>query len=276
MADQAELKFDEGFMDRIESVEAHAQAAGVVEPTEGALDRPTLLPQAAAVRHATLGELGRDATPPQFVAVGLRAVASVAQQLLGTPSWTSSAPLNRRNRVQEREQLGDVGAVGAGDAHRQRHALRVDQEVVLCARAGAVSGVGADGEAVFPLLEETPTARTDDESTTARDQSSASAWCSWHSSRACRASHTPASCHALRRRQHVMPLPQPISRGSISHGSPLLRMNTIPVRAARSLTRGLPPLGLGASGGNRGSTCNHNSSSTSGLDINPSLTNGFC
>jgi hypothetical protein len=37
----------------------------------------------------------------------------------------------------------------------------------------------------------------------------------------CRSSQTPASCHSLRRRQHVIPEPQPISFGSISQGMPL-------------------------------------------------------
>src|SRR5215210_7424938 len=79
--------------------------------------------------------------------------------------------------------------------------------------------------------------------------------------------HTPASCHSLRRRQHVMPEPQPISWGSISQGMPVLRTNRIPVRAARASMRGLPPLGLGGSSGKSGSITSHSSSVTSGLAI---------
>src|ERR671921_513246 len=58
-------------------------------------------------------------------------------------------------------------------------------------------------------------------------------------------SHTPALCHSLRHRQQVIPEPQPISWGSISQGIPDLSTNRMPVRAARSFTRGRPPLGLG-------------------------------
>jgi len=55
------------------------------------------------------------------------------------------------------------------------------------------------------------------------------------SKRRCSLSHTPASCHSLRRCQQVIPEPQPISFGSISQGIPLLRTNTTPVRAWSTL-----------------------------------------
>lgn len=51
-----------------------------------------------------------------------------------------------------------------------------------------------------------------------------------------------ASCQSLRRRQHVIPEPQPSSRGNICQGMPLRSTNRMPVRQARSDTRGLPPM----------------------------------
>ena len=48
----------------------------------------------------------------------------------------------------------------------------------------------------------------------------------------CRRSHTRAFCHARRRRQHVTPLPQPISWGTIAQGMPLLSTKRMPVKAA--------------------------------------------
>ena len=46
---------------------------------------------------------------------------------------------------------------------------------------------------------------------------------------------------------------------------PLLSTKMIPVRQARSGTRGRPPLGLGGSGGSKGSMMVHRSSLTSDL-----------
>jgi hypothetical protein len=83
----------------------------------------------------------------------------------------------------------------------------------------------------------------------------------------CKRSQTPASCQSRSRRQHVTPLPQPISWGNSSHGMPVFNTKMIPVSAARSDTRGRPPLGLGGSTGRSGWITFHNSSLTNGLLI---------
>lgn len=76
---------------------------------------------------------------------------------------------------------------------------------------------------------------------------------------------TPAACQSRSRRQQVTPDPQPISCGSSSHASPALRTKMIPVKQARSGTRGRPPFGFGGSGGSRGATSAQRSSVTNGL-----------
>jgi hypothetical protein len=73
----------------------------------------------------------------------------------------------------------------------------------------------------------------------------------------CKRAQTPACCQSRKRRQQVTPLPQPISWGNISQGMPLLSTKRIPVKAARSGTRGRPPFGLGGSGGNSGLMLSH-------------------
>ena len=69
--------------------------------------------------------------------------------------------------------------------------------------------------------------------------------------------HTPIACQSRSRRQHVIPEPQPISCGSISHGTPLLRTKIMPVRAARSAIRGRPPFGCGGGAGIAGAIAAH-------------------
>jgi hypothetical protein len=81
-------------------------------------------------------------------------------------------------------------------------------------------------------------------------------------------------CQSPRRRQHVMPLPQPISCGRSSQPMPLLRTKMIPVKTLRSSNSGRPPLGLGGSDGSSGTTMAHNSSLTRGLLMVPVYT-GF-
>ena len=79
----------------------------------------------------------------------------------------------------------------------------------------------------------------------------------------------PASRAAVASRSS--PEPQPISWGSISQGMPDFSTKMMPVKAARSGTRGRPPLGLGGSGGSSGATMAHRSSLTRGLAHAPSL-----
>jgi hypothetical protein len=58
----------------------------------------------------------------------------------------------------------------------------------------------------------------------------------------------PQVSRQARRRPHVVPHPHPSSCGSIRQGMPLRRTETMPVRQARSETRGRPP-GVGRNAG---------------------------
>lgn len=76
------------------------------------------------------------------------------------------------------------------------------------------------------------------------------------------APHAPVLCHSFKRRQQVIPDGTPERPGTSCQGVPVARTKAMPSSAARSERRGLPPLGLGGSGGKRGSTASHSSSLT--------------
>ena len=160
------------------------------------------------------------------------------------------------------EQLGHRHAVmhvGAREQKCQRQAIAVRQQVALCARFASVRRVGVCGCA--------PLAGMDALSIQARLQSMRCACCRRRSSSWCNCCHTPDSCQSRRRRQHVTPEPHFISWGSISHGMPERSTKRMPVSAARSDTRGRPPLGLGGSAGSSGSMMAQSSSVTSAFFI---------
>ncbi|CBG67282.1 putative putative racemase [Streptomyces scabiei 87.22] len=115
----------------------------------------------------------------------------------GPPRW----PILTPTLVQQRQQLCDVVAVSAGQRDCERDALSVGEDVVLAARPCTVDRAG-------PAFGPRRAARTWEESITARDQSSFFAARSFLSSTRCSSSHTPASFHAARRRQHVIPDPK--------------------------------------------------------------------
>jgi hypothetical protein len=142
--------------------------------------------------------------------------------------------------------------------------------VVLAAAFGPV-------RRVLPGFFAPPLARTKAESRLAREKSMRSRWRRSAKSASRRRCQTPAACQARRRRQQVMPDPQPISWGSNSHWMPVFNTKRIPVNAARSGLRGRPPLGRGGACGSKGSTVAQSSSLTSCFALPLVYHNlGFC
>lgn len=152
-------------MDVVTSFPTDAQAAKAVRPGDRALDDVSENSQARAVRLASFRDQGADSALPEQAAVLVVVVTAVGQQRIGPVSRSADQPGNGRNLVEQRQQLGDVVAVSAGQRHRERDALPVDDEVVLAARPCAIDRAG-------PAFGPRRAARTWEESITARDQSS--------------------------------------------------------------------------------------------------------
>lgn len=131
-------------------------------------------------------------------------------------------------RVEQRQELGDVVAVAAGEDDGRRCAVAIGDQVVVRARPSPADRRGARAQPPFD-------ARTCEESTTALDRSSRAAAFSSASRTSCRRCHTPASFQN-RSRQHVIPDPNPSSCGRCSHRIPVCSTNRIPHSTSRSGT----------------------------------------
>ena len=214
-------------MDTGASLVAHGQAAKPMEPREGAFDDPAGPAQAAAVRRSSLRELRRDAPLLELVAMRLRVVPAVALDELGLGRGTPGTAAQGWERVDEGQELRDVVPVRRRQDRDERNPVRVGENMVL--RPG-LAAIGRVRSSFFPPR----TARSDALSTTARAKSSSPRRRSSVSSTVWSRFHTPARCHRTSRRQHVVPDPQPISRGSMFHGKPLRSTKIIPVSTARS------------------------------------------
>ncbi len=123
---------------------------------------------------------------------------------VGATTGTAASNSHRRDRLNQRHQLGDVVAVAAGQRHRQRDAVRLGDQVVFRAGSGTVDRARPGFGPPFK-------ARTREPSTTTLDQSSAPAACSSANRDSCRHCQTPASFQSRRHRQQVMPDPNPNS-----------------------------------------------------------------
>jgi hypothetical protein len=116
---------------------------------------------------------------------------------------------------------------------------------------------------VLPGFFAPPFARTKAESRLVRERSRRLSLRRSARSASCQRGQRPVACQSRRRRQQVMPDPQPISWGNHSHWMPVFNTKRMPLNAARSGMRGRPPLGRGGAGGSRGAKDAQSSSLTS-------------
>jgi hypothetical protein len=244
---------------------SNLEPSQTVQPRVGALDDPTMTAQLLLRLDAFTGDSRRDATPAQGGLVLLRLVSLIRVQFVGTFARPSSGTSNRVDGVKGRPKHRGLVDIGRGQQDRQRNALAVDHKMALRALFAAIRWI-------LPGFFAPPGEGTVEASMAARLQSMRSAWPSRSNRTWWRRSQTPAFCQSRRRRQQVMPLPQPNSLGSISHGMPLRRTKRIPVKAARSDTRGRPPFGFGLSGGNKGAMRSHSLSSRYVRIMRPRIT----
>ncbi len=254
-AGQVEQSLEEGGPPLV----ADAEAAAAEEPGQAPLHHPTVPAQPLGGVDPTSGEARRDSPGTEGSPQGRGIVGLVAVQLpwaLARPPRLPSGSDNRRDGINQREQLRGVVGVGRRQTDSERDAVAIGDEVVLGAEFAPVRWVRPGRFA--PLF-----ARTLRLSRLARLQSMAASSPSQFSSVSCSRCQTPASCQSRSRRQHVVPLPQPSSFGTSRHGHPDRRAKTIPPNTARSGTRGRPPFGFGGSCGNNGSMASQRSSGTS-------------
>ena len=211
------------------------------DPVQPGLGDPAMYTQPAPVRRVAPGEYGLDMTLAQPLSVCFRVVASVALHALRTATRSTPFTPYPWDGVDQCLQLRDIVGIGTGQQGGQRDPMRICDHVVFASRFRFVCRV-------WPRFGPPFSARKGALSTTARDQHSPedctgsiwSAACNRASRTSCKRCHTPAACQSRKRRQQVIPLPQPISCGKSSQPIPVLSTKTIPVSALR-LSTGLRP-----------------------------------
>ncbi|ALX43627.1 transposase [Burkholderia humptydooensis] len=234
----------------------------MMQPSMSTFDDPTDFSKATTVRLTAPRDAGGDVALVKDASVFVVVVTTVGVDAGRTAQRPSTHAADRHNGLDQRNQLGDVVTIGAGQDCRDRRSVGVGGDVVLRPGSSSIGGVRAS-------FSPAPTARIDDESTTTREKSIFSAARSFASSTACSRSHTPACCQSRSLRQQLTPEPHPISDGKSRQRMPVFSTKRMPVKAARSAT-GLRPGYLkrrGFGGGSSASISAHSSSSMIGLPI---------
>ena len=126
-------------MDLVAAVVTNEQSFVVVEPGEGALDDPTNAAKPGAVLGQTTRDLRFDPSGAELTAVPVMVVAAVGDDPVGAAAWPANLAAYRRDALDERDQLGDVVAVAAGDRPGEWDPGRVYEKVMLRAVSGSIN-----------------------------------------------------------------------------------------------------------------------------------------
>ena len=110
-----------------------------MEPGEGAFDDPAVAAEAGAVLGLFACDLRPDAALAEEPPVLRVVVAAVGCQPVGPSARPAFLAADGRHLVEQRDQLGDVVAVAAGDGPGERDPGCVDEEVVLRAVSGSIN-----------------------------------------------------------------------------------------------------------------------------------------
>ena len=126
-------------MDVVAAVVADEESFELVEPGEGAFDDPAVAAQAGAVFGLAAGDLRCDPALAELAAVLVVVVAAVSRDSVGPAAWAADLAADRWYPVDERDQLGDVVAVAAGERPGERDPSRVYEKVMLRAVSGSIN-----------------------------------------------------------------------------------------------------------------------------------------
>lgn len=205
----------------------NSKSSVLVQPRNGSLNNPTVYSQTTAVFGSTLCQNRFNTFLTKFPAMWFRIITSISKNTVGFATRVTDFTSYQRNTVNQRQQLRNIMTIGSSQFNSQRKPIAVSNQMMFRAFFTAIRGVWAG---FCPPK----TARTEDESTMAREKSIWSAWRNLFSRLWCILSHTPAFCQSRNLLQQVIPHPHPISFGKSSHPTPVLSTNRIPVRASLS------------------------------------------
>ena len=101
--------------------------------SKAALHDPALSAEAGAVGCSTTSNDWCDPESPQEPAVLVEVIATISQDTVGLLAWPPALASHRTSVevFDQRQQLGDVVTVAAGQGNCQRYSARVNQQVVL-------------------------------------------------------------------------------------------------------------------------------------------------
>jgi len=112
-------------VDLCAAVVADEQPLEVMQPGEGALNDPAGAAEPGAMLGPAAGDLRCDPAPAELAPVLVVVVATVGEHTLRPSARASDAAPHRRHTLDQRDELGYVVAVAAGERPGKRYPGRV-------------------------------------------------------------------------------------------------------------------------------------------------------
>jgi hypothetical protein len=113
----------------------------VASPRVSPFHHPSKLAEPTAVSGPALRDHGLDAEVAKRLSMRLGIKAAIGVDDLGLPQWPPARAANRWNRVDTRQQRGDVVAVGARQDHANWSAVGIYEDVVFRTGSRTIHGV---------------------------------------------------------------------------------------------------------------------------------------
>jgi len=133
----------ESIVDVVTTLITDSESPVLVQAGKTPLDDPTIDPKAAAVAGLSLGQDGSNALASQRRPMRLAVIAAITQQRDGTLKRPTDFAGDGRNRLDQRQQLGHIMAVGPGQSDHQRDPLGISYQMVFRALLPPIRRVGA-------------------------------------------------------------------------------------------------------------------------------------
>ena len=113
-----------------------------MEPRDRPFHNPTIATQPTPVGRAATRDMGTNAAATQAAAVRLGVVGPIGVQRLRTTARPARLASDRRDRVHQGLQFGDIGGVGSAQGRCQRYASTIRNDQGRRIRMGAFRSLG--------------------------------------------------------------------------------------------------------------------------------------
>lgn len=142
------------------TIKSHSQPSKVVKPSERSLGHPAINAKAASMFLIAASQMGFNAALTKLISMRFGIIGPICIQFSRSTDRVTKLASDRRNAVDQRNQLSNIMAIRTRQRVTQRNPVRVCQNMVLAARFPAI-------RRIWPGFPPPPTARIDALSTVA-------------------------------------------------------------------------------------------------------------